>query len=121
MHHEKAKSNQKNSLYSHDIIFSTDWDYLNILLSLLELGVFQNHRIQVTKNNLIKKEHYKFKLSVLKVQGISQHIADNLSLLWLKWLNVRTELIKSEPFTVNGITISINLYSETLSDLLVFN
>ena len=38
-----------------------------------------------------------------------------------KQLNVKTELIKSKPFTVNGITISINLYSEALNDLLIFD
>ena len=31
------------------------------------------------------------------------------------------KLIKGEPSTVNGVTISINLYSEVLSDLLILN
>ena len=69
----------------------------------------------------MKKEHHKFKLSVLEVQGISQCIADNLSLPQLKQLDVRMELAKGEPSTVNGVTISINLYSGALGDLLILD
>ena len=121
MHHEETKSNQEDSLYNCDIILLTDWNCLNILLSFFELNVLQNCRIQVTKNSFMKKKHYKFKLSVLKVQSINQHITDNLLLFWFKQLNVRMKFIKNESFTVNGITISINLYSEVLGDLLILD
>ena len=55
------------------------------------------------------------------MQDISQYIANNLLLPQLKQLNVRMKLTKGEPPTVNGITISIDLYSGALGDLLVLN
>ena len=67
MHHKEVKLNQKNSLYSCDIVFLMMQNCLNILVSFFELGVFQNCRIQVMKNSLMKKKHHKLKLSVLKM------------------------------------------------------
>ena len=96
-------------------------DCLNIFLPLLEPGVLQNYRIQVAKNSFIKKKHHKFKLLILKVQGIGQHIADNLSLPQFKQLDVRTEFIKGEPSTVNDVMTSIDLYLRALDDLLILN
>ena len=120
-HHKEVSLNQKNSLYSSDIISSMMWDCLNILISLLESDVLQNCRIQITKNNLMKKEYYKFKLSVSEVQGISQHITNNFSLLWFEWLDVKMELIKDKSSIVNDVTININLYLRVLNDLLALN
>ena len=121
MHYKETSSNQKNSLYSSDIIPSTMWNCLNILISFFKLGILQNCRIQITKNSLIKKKHCKFKLLILKVQGISQCITDNFSLPQLKWLDVEMKLVKGKPPIVNGITTSINLYLRALNDLLALN
>ena len=121
MHYKRASSNWEDDLYSGDIISSAMWDCLDILVSLFELGILQNCRIQITKNNLMKKKYCKFKLLILKVQGIDQCIADNFSLPQLKWLDVRMKLAKGKPFIVNGVTISIHLYLKMLNNLLAFN
>ena len=121
MHHKEVSLNQENGLYSGDIVPSVMWDCLNILISLLELGILQNCRIQVTKDNLMKKKHCKFKFSVSEVQSINQCITDNFLLLWFEWLNVRMEFIKNKSSIVNGVMTSIDLYLGMLGDLLTLD